>query len=217
MVKISNYNIHHTVERDIIIMTKSESEESAKEKVLSLIDNIPQFTHIFFTGNESTAFTTKRNYYIIFYDFLKYIKDIYKISDIKLISPYVLENLTIGNIESYKNALLEKHSQNTVNSKINSIKGIFKFLYYNHAINKNIMSQVIIKDIEIDKTSIVQTDINHFFQTIASKNDEFIRKRNLSIASLIIDTGLSVQDIIELNICNVYDDKIVYHHIHYKY
>ena len=47
MVKISNYNIHHTVERDIIIMTKSESEESAKEKVLSLIDNIPQFTHIF--------------------------------------------------------------------------------------------------------------------------------------------------------------------------
>ena len=191
-------------------MIQSEREQRAKEKVLSLIDNIPQFTHIFFTGNETTTFTTKRNYYIIFYDFLSYIKDIYKISDTKSIPPYVLENLTIDNIESYKNILLEKYSLNTVNSKINSIKGIFKFLYHNHAINKNIMSQVIIKDIEIDKTSISQTDIDHFFQAIASKNDEFLRKRNLSIASLIIDTGLSVQDIIELNICNVSDDKIVY-------
>lgn len=36
------------------------------------------------------------------------------------------------------------------------------------------MSQVIIKNIEIDKTSIGQTDIDHFFQAIASKNDEFI-------------------------------------------
>lgn len=191
-------------------MTKSEKEQRAKEKVLSLIDNIPQFTHIFFIGNDSVTFTTKRNYYIIFFDFLNYIKDIYKISDTRLIPPYVLENLSIDDIDSYKNILLKKHSQNTVNSKINSIKGIFKFLYYNHAINKNIMSQVIIKDIEIDKTSIGQTDIEHFFQAIASKNDEFIRKRNLSIASLIIDTGLSVQDIIELNICNVSDDKIVY-------
>lgn len=191
-------------------MTKSEREERAKEIVLSLIDNIPPFTHIFFTGNESTTFTTKRNYYIIFYDFLNYIKDIYKISDTKSIPPYVLENLTIDNIESYKSILFEKYNANTVNSKINSIKGIFKFLYHNHAISKNIMSQVIIKDIEIDKTSIDQTDIDHFFQAIASKNDEFIRKRNLSIASLIIDTGLSVQDIIELNICNVSDDKIVY-------
>lgn len=191
-------------------MIQNEKEQRAKEKVLSLIDNIPQFTHIFFTGNETTTFTTKRNYYIIFYDFLNYIKDIYIISDTKSIPPYVLENLTIDNIESYKNILLEKYSLNTVNSKINSIKGIFKFLYHNHVISKNIMSQVIIKDIEIEKTLIIQTDIDHFFQAIASKNDEFIRKRNLSIASLIIDTGLSVQDIIELNICNVSDDKIVY-------
>lgn len=191
-------------------MTKNEREKYAKEKVLSLINNLPQFTHIFFTGNETTTFTTKRNYYIIFYDFLNYVKDIYKIFDTKSIPPYVLENLTIDNIESYKNILLEKYSPKTVNSKINSIKGIFKFLYHNHAINKNVMSQVIIKDIEMDKTSIGQTDIDHFFQAIASKNDEFIRKRNLSIASLIIDTGLSVQDIIELNICNVSDDKIVY-------
>lgn len=36
------------------------------------------------------------------------------------------------------------------------------------------------------------------------------RKRNLSIASLIIDTGLSVQDVIKLNICNISDDKIIY-------
>lgn len=191
-------------------MIQNEKEQRAKEKVLSLICNIPQFTHIFFTDNDSTSFTTKRNYYIIFFEFLNYIKDIYKISDTKSIPPYVLENLTIDNIESYKNILLEKYSPNTVNSKINSIKGIFKFLYHNHAINKNIMSQVIIKDIEIDKSSICQTDIDHFFQAIASKNDEFIRKRNLSIASLIIDTGLSLQDIIELNICNVSDDKIVY-------
>ncbi len=191
-------------------MIQNEKEQHAKEKVLSLICNIPQFTHIFFTDNDSTSFTTKRNYYIIFFDFLNYIKDIYKISDTKSIPPYVLENLTIDNIESYKNILLEKYSPNTVNSKINSIKGIFKFLYHNYAINKNIMSQVIIQDIEIDKTSIGQTDIDHLFQAIASKNDEFIRKRNLSIASLIIDTGLSVQDIIELNICNVSDDKIVY-------
>lgn len=191
-------------------MIQNEKEQRAREKVLSLLDNIPQFTHIFFTGNETTTFTTKRNYYIIFYDFLSYIKDLYKISDTKSIPPYVLENLTINNIESYKNILLEKYNPNTVNSKINSIKGIFKFLYHNHAISKNIMSQVIIKDIEIDKISLGQTDIDHFFQAIASKNDEFIRKRNLSIASLIIDTGLSVQDIIELNICNVADDKIIY-------
>lgn len=191
-------------------MTKSEREERAKEKVLSLIDNLPQFTHIFFTGNESTAFTTKRNYYIIFYDFLNYIKKLYNISDTKSIQPYVLENLTIDNIESYRNILLKKYNENTVSSKISSIKGIFKFLYYNHAINKNIMSQVINNDVEIDKTSICQMDIDHFFQVITSKNDEFIRKRNLSIASLVIDTGLSVQDIIELNICNVSDDKIVY-------
>ncbi|MCR2050391.1 hypothetical protein NSB25_24415 [Acetatifactor muris] len=191
-------------------MIQSEKEQRAKEKVLSQINNLPRFSHMFFTENETTTFTTKRNYYIIFYDFLSYIKDIYKISDTKSIPPYVLENLTIDNIESYKNILLEKYSPNTVNSKINSIKGIFKFLYHNHAISKNIMSQVIIKDIEIDKTSIGQTDIDHFFQAIASKNDEFIRKRNLSIASLIIDTGLSVQDIIELNICNVSDDKIIY-------
>lgn len=191
-------------------MIQNEKEQRAKEKVLSLICNIPQFAHIFFTDNDSTSFTTKRNYYIIFFDFLNYIKDIYKISDTKSIPPYILENLTIDNIESYKNILLEKYSPNTVNSKINSIKGIFKFLYHNYAINKNIMSQVIIQDIEIDKTSIGQTDIDHLFQAIASKNDEFIRKRNLSIASLIIDTGLSVQDIIELNICNVSDDKIVY-------
>lgn len=191
-------------------MTKNEREQRAKEIVLSLIDNIPPFTHIFFTGNESTTFTTKRNYYIIFYDFLSYIKTLFNITDIKSIPPYVLENLTMDNIESYKNILLEKHNPNTVNSKISSIKGIFKFLYHNNAINKNIMSQVIIKDIEIDKNPIGQTDIDYFFQAIASKNDEFIRKRNLSIASLIIDTGLSVQDIIELNICNVSDDKIVY-------
>lgn len=62
-------------------MIQSEREQRAKEKVLSLIDNIPQFTHIFFTGNETTTFTTKRNYYIIFYGFLSYIKDIYKISE----------------------------------------------------------------------------------------------------------------------------------------
>lgn len=191
-------------------MIQSEKEQRAKEKVLSQINNLPQFTHMFFTENETTTFTTKRNYYIIFYDFLSYIKDIYKISDTKSIPPYVLENLTIDNIESYKNILLEKYNPNTTNSKISSIKGIFKFLYHNNAINKNIMSQVIIKDIEIDKTSIGQTDIDYFFQAIASKNDEFIRKRNLSIASLIIDTGLSVQDIIELNICNVSDDKIVF-------
>lgn len=191
-------------------MTKSEREERAKEKVLSLLDNIPQFTHIFFTDDNSTSYTTKRNYYIIFFNFLNYIKDIYKISDTKSIPPYVLENLTINNVESYKNILLEKHNANTVNSKMNSIKGIFKFLYYKQAINTNIMSQVVIKDIETDKTSIEQTDIDNFFKSISSKNDEFIRKRNLSIASLIIDTGLSVQDIIELNICNIHDDKIVY-------
>lgn len=72
------------------------------------------------------------------------------------------------------------------------------------------MSQVINNNIENDKTSIDKKDIKNFFQAISSKNDEFIRKRNLSIASLIIDTGLSVQDIIELNICNVSDDKIAY-------
>lgn len=191
-------------------MTKSEREERAKGKVLSLIDNLPQFTHIFFTSNESMSFTTKRNYYIIFYDFLNYIRNIYQISDTKSIPPYVLENLKIDNIESYKNILLEKYNANTVNSKINSIKGIFKFLFYNHVINKNIMSQIIIKDVEKDKTSIGQVDIDYFFQSISEKKDEFIRKRNLSIASLIIDTGLSVQDIIELNIRNVSGDKIVY-------
>lgn len=191
-------------------MIQSEKEQSAKERVLSQINNLPQFTHMFFTENEDTTFTTKRNYYIIFYDFLNYIKKLYNISDTKLIPPYALENLTLDNIESYRNILLDKYNENTVNSKISSIKGIFKFLYHNHAISKNIMSQVIIKDIEIDKTSIYQTDIDCFFQAIASKNDAFIRKRNLSIASLIIDTGLSVQDIIELNICNVSDDKIAY-------
>lgn len=191
-------------------MLQNEREQLAKEKVLSLINNIPQFTHIFFTGNESTTFTTKRNYYIIFYDFLNYIKDIYKISDTKSITPYVLENLTIDNIESYKNILLKKCNANTVNSKINSIKGIFKFLYYNHAISKNIMSQIINNDIKTEKTPINQENINYFFQAISEKKDEFIRKRNLSIASLIIDTGLSVQDIVELNIFNIVNDKIVY-------
>lgn len=191
-------------------MLQSEREQLAKEKVLSLINNIPQFTHIFFTSNKSTTFTTKRNYYIVFYDFLNYIKDIYNISDTKSIPPYVLENLTLDNVESYRNLLLEKYNANTVYSKINSIKGIFKFLYYNHAINKNIMSQVINNDVEREKTSTNQEDINIFFKAISNKNDEFIRKRNLFIASLIIDTGLSVQDIIELNIFNVVDDKIIY-------
>lgn len=81
-------------------MLKSEKEQREKEKVLSLIDNIPQFTHIFFTDNESTTFTTKRNYYIILYDFLNCIKNLYNISDIKSIPPYILENLTLDNIVS---------------------------------------------------------------------------------------------------------------------
>lgn len=37
-----------------------------------------------------------------------------------------------------------------------------------------------------------------FFCKETSKNDEFIRKRNLFIASLIIDTGVSVQNILNL-------------------
>lgn len=110
------HNIHNDVKllkKDVIIMTKSEKENRAKEKVLSLLDNIPQFTHIFFTQNERVNFTTKRNYYIIFYDFLNYIKNIYKITDIKSIPTYVLDNLTIDDINSYKNILLKKYKANT--------------------------------------------------------------------------------------------------------
>lgn len=191
-------------------MLQIEKEQLAKEKVLSLIENIPSFTHIFFIENESVAFTTKRNYYIIFFDFLNHVKNIYEITDIKSIPPYVLENLTINDVESYRDILLKKYNESTVNSKISSIKGIFNFLYYNHIIGTNIMSQIINYDIATEKVLIKQSDIDAFFQSISKKKDEFVRKRNLSIASLVIDTGLSVQDIVELNIYNFVGDKIVY-------
>lgn len=191
-------------------MLKEEIEQRAKEKVLSKICDFPQFTHAFFTKNESVSYTTKRNYCHIFNQFLNYIKKIYSIEDIFQISPNVLENLSLENIYVYRDELLEKYSAKSVNSKLRSISGIFKFLYCNNIINKNIMSQVIITDVKQNKLPIEQTKIESLFESISIKKNEFIRKRNLSLTSIIIDTGLSLQDVVELNISNVNDDKIIY-------
>ncbi len=194
----------------VLFMLKEEIEQRAKENILVKINNLPQFTHPFFTDNELVSYSTKLNYYIIFIHFLNYIKDLYSIESITLIPPYVLENLSLDNIYFYRDNLLKEYSASTVNSKISSLKGIFQFFYYKGIINRNIMSQVINEITKTNKSPIQQQEIESFFQSISDKKNEFLRKRNLSIVSLIIDTGLSIQDVVELNISNVIDDKIVY-------
>lgn len=191
-------------------MLQEEKELRAKEKVLSDIKKLPQFTHKFFVENESISFTTKRGYCGILYHFLCFIKDLYGIKDILNISPAIIENLELENIQLYQNELLKEFSVSTVNSKLNSLKGIFKYLYYNQTISKNIMSQVIIDNQKVNKGQIDKSEIVHLLDSISHIGNNFLRIRNLCIVSLIFDTGLSVQDVIALNISNVIDDKIVY-------
>lgn len=191
-------------------MLQNEKERIAKEKVLSKINSLPPFAQLFFVNNDSISFTTKHNYYITFVHFLSYVKDLYELKITTEIPPFALENLSLEDINKYKNKLLEKYSDSTVDTKINSIKGIFNYLYKNKIINTNIMSQVIVINHKNDKKLIKEADINSFISSISSISNDFLRKRNLSIASLIIDTGLSIQDVVALNIYNIKNDKIVY-------
>ena len=191
-------------------MLQTEIEQKAKEKVLSEVEKLPLFTHTFFKENESTTFTTKRGYYGILYHFLCYLKELYAIDDIINISTQTFENLKLHDIEQYENILSNEFSESTVKSRLNSLKGIFKFLYYRKIINKNVMSQIIvdnnIKTDAVDKTDNLLSLINKL-NTI---DNDFLRKRNLCIVSLIVDTGLSVQDIVELNISNIVNNQIVF-------
>lgn len=191
-------------------MLQEEKELRAKEKVLSDIKKLPQFTHKFFVENESISFTTKRGYCGILYHFLCFIKDLYNIKDVLGISPTIIENLELKNIKQYQSDLLNEFSISTVNSKINSLKGIFKYLYYNQIINKNVMSQVIIDNQKENKGQIDKSEVIHLLDSVSHISNDFLRIRNLCIVSIIIDTGLSVQDIVELDLSNIIDDKIVY-------
>lgn len=192
------------------IMLKEEIEQKAKVKVLSKISNLPQFTHPFFINNDSKSYTTKHNYYIIFYHFLNYVKEIKEIEDVLFITPYDLERLTISDVLEYKVKLQKIYSDSTAITKINSLKGIFKFLFNNKIIEKNIMSQLFIDNQKDEKVVVDKHEIDLLLNSISYIKDEFLRKRNLSIASLIVDTGLSVQDVVELNISNIVNGQIVY-------
>lgn len=193
-------------------MVKNEIEQKTKEKVLLKTTNLPQFTHDFFINNDSKSYTTKHNYYIVFVHFLNYIKEVKNIENISSITSFDIESLTQNDIKNYIDILSRSYSENTIKTKINSIKGIFKFLYYNGKINKNIMSQIVIEK-RAEKQFIIKDDrICSLYVSLHNIHNEFLRMRNLSIASLIIDTGLSVQDVVELNVSNVFNDNILYFH-----
>ena len=110
----------------------------------------------------------------------------------------------------YKVKLQKIYSDSTAITKINSLKGIFKFLFNNKIIEKNIMSQLFIDNQKDEKVVVDKHEIDLLLNSISYIKDEFLRKRNLSIASLIVDTGLSVQDVVELNISNIVNGQIVY-------
>lgn len=191
-------------------MLQSEIEQKAKEKVLSEVEKLPQFTHKFFIENESISFTTKRGYCGILYHFLCYVKDLYDIDNILNISTNTIENLELNDIKRYENILLNEFSESTVKSRLNSLKGVFKFLYYNQIINKNIMSQVIV-DNKRETNKIVDNDaLSSLFVEMSHIGNDFLRKRNFCILSIIVDTGFSVQDIVELNVSNITNNQIVF-------
>lgn len=191
-------------------MLQIEIEQKAKEKVLSEIEKLPQFTHKFFTENESISFTTKRGYCGILQHFLNYVKDLYSIDDILNISARILENIELNNMNQYENILYNDFSESTVKSRLNSLKGIFKFLYYNQIISKNVMSQVIV-DNKIKSAKITYEDaLSSLFIEVSHIDNDFLKKRNFCIISIIADTGLSVQDIVELNVSNVVNNQIVF-------
>lgn len=191
-------------------MLQTEIEQKAKEKVLSEIEKLPQFTHKFFTENETISFTTKRGYCGILQHFLNHVKDLYSIDDVLNISSEILGNLELNDINQYENILFNDFSESTVKSRLNSLKGIFKFLYYNQIISKNIMSQVIV-DNKIESAKITYEDtLESLFTEVSHIENDFLRKRNLCIISIIVDTGLSVQDIVELNISNVVNNQIIF-------
>ena len=133
-----------------------------------------------------------------------------EIEDVLFITPYDLERLTISDVLEYKVKLQKIYSDSTAITKINSLKGIFKFLFNNKIIEKNIMSQLFIDNQKDEKVVVDKHEIDLLLNSISYIKDEFLRKRNLSIASLIVDTGLSVQDVVELNISNIVNGQIVY-------
>lgn len=110
----------------------------------------------------------------------------------------------------YKVKLQKIYSDSTATTKINSLKGIFKFLFNNNIIEKNIMSQLFIDNQKDEKVLVDKHEIDLLLNSISNIKNEFLRKRNLSIASLIVDTGLSVQDVVELNVSNIVNGQIIY-------
>ncbi len=191
-------------------MLKNEIEERSKQKVMHKISEFPKFVREFFINNESITYTTKKNYLVALKHYLVYIKDLYQLEDIKLITSFIFGNLSIENINEYISGLLLTNIENTTNTKINSIKGIYKFLYFNGIIEKDVMSQIIIQNRRTTNSIIKLEQLIFLLNSINNISNDNLRIRNLSIVTLIVDTGLSVQDITELNLSNFCEDKIVY-------
>lgn len=190
-------------------MLKNEIEENAKFKIQNKVNILPDFLHSFFLENNATAFTTKINYLNVLKHFLSYIMNMHHLKSVQEITIYEFENLTLNNVIDYKNGLLKSYSEHTVFTRINSLKGIYKYLYYNNIISKDIMSQIIVNKVTNDKIN-KNKNIAELLENIQSVEDDFFRIRNLSIVTLIIDTGFSVQNIIELNQSNFKNDRIIY-------
>ena len=157
----------------------------AKEKVLSNINKLPKFIRNYFDKNDTITYTTKRNIYNKLFDFLSYIAEINDVDDILLLLPYNLENLTMDNILDYKNILLRSYSESSVNSILNGLKGIFKFLYFHKIINRNIMSQITIDNTKKEQPKIPNETINNLVEKISQSKNEFNRLRISLITYLL--------------------------------
>lgn len=191
-------------------MIQSEIEERARQKIFAQISILPEFLHCFFKKNESMTYATKLIYFGILLDYLNFVKSKYGLETILEITASLFENISLEDINMYSEHLSLKNTKNTVGTKLRSLKGIYKYLYYETIINKDIMSQKIVKNdykkVHDDKTN----QIKNLISNITQISNDALRKRNLSIVTLINDTGLSIQDIIELDLSNFVDNKIIY-------
>lgn len=131
-----------------------------------------------------------------------------KISDITVND---LMKLTFADMTAY--FLYEKNVQNkalsTINTEKNQLSSFWEYLN-DYGVDKNIVKEVKNNELKVPKTNRQkiyklpkEVDLLNMMNKIQHKQDEFIRKRNISVLRVLRGTGLRESELAGLNIDNV--------------
>lgn len=196
---------------------KKEKHDILNQKLADKLENVPDFISDFFDRYKSAA--TKNCNWGYIRDLLNWM--IYKRyinkENISYIMPEDLNKITSNNIVKYLNDLKSgisgrQNSLESIRTKKNVFSSFWNYLFLNKYVDDNVIRHIpahLYKSENTNKEIIVPTDeeIEDFVSNLKSENQNEYRKiRNLTIVKLIMGSGIRSEELINIDINDLYLD-----------